>query len=603
MSHVANRMTRTDTFLRAVGSLWFAGVLLVLLLVAMACATVFESLHGTDLALAEFYHSWWFVLLLAALGINVLAAVLVRLPLKAQQVGFFITHAAILVTLGGALVTEYFGVRGQVGLVEGQTATQFNLAGRETLLIHGEARQDSYSIEMDEFPPKPLQEAEIRWPDHQLSDGTQVEVLRYLPDSTWEPKITNDNPAARYAVEIAFAPPGREDPQWIFAGQSVGVDGVEVAFRRVEDREELRRLVDTASTPASQPASKGLITVEYEGQTFAFPLEQGLGKPVPLGETGYTAQVVRYLPHATVGANNKVVNASDQPINPYVEVEFTGPEGKEIERAFARFPEFSRMHGSTSAQSFKLTFQSSAEQAPSAPVEVLESDDGEMYVRFSRKGMQRTAQPIEVGKAVGSPWPGRELTVIRRYDHARLDWSLLPVEPVGANRTSAVLVRLSAADGRAEAWVQKYQRRPLTVGSSRYEVTYMDASRPLGFELTLDQFRIGYYPGGMRPRSFESHVTALHPATGRNESRVISMNHPAKLGGYTLYQSSYRQENGQTASFLSVSRDPGQHIVFAGYIAMIVGMLIVLGTRVASSRRRAASGGDFGSGKQETIDR
>lgn len=64
--------------LRAIGSLWFAVVLLVLLLVAMACATVFESTRGTEQALAAFYDSWWFELLLALLAVNVLSAVLVR---------------------------------------------------------------------------------------------------------------------------------------------------------------------------------------------------------------------------------------------------------------------------------------------------------------------------------------------------------------------------------------------------------------------------------------------------------------------------------------------------------------------------------------------
>ena len=67
-------------FLRVVGSLWFAALLLVLLSVAMACATVFESTHGTERALHIFYRSAWFEGLLALVGLNVLAAVVVRLP-------------------------------------------------------------------------------------------------------------------------------------------------------------------------------------------------------------------------------------------------------------------------------------------------------------------------------------------------------------------------------------------------------------------------------------------------------------------------------------------------------------------------------------------
>ncbi|MFA5864317.1 MAG: hypothetical protein WC975_06480 [Phycisphaerae bacterium] len=41
--------------LRIFGSLWFAAVILMLLLVAMACATVFESTRGTEQTLVEFY--------------------------------------------------------------------------------------------------------------------------------------------------------------------------------------------------------------------------------------------------------------------------------------------------------------------------------------------------------------------------------------------------------------------------------------------------------------------------------------------------------------------------------------------------------------------
>ena len=46
----------------------------MLLVVAMACATVFESSVGTEQALAAFYKSWWFRALLGLVGVNMLAA-------------------------------------------------------------------------------------------------------------------------------------------------------------------------------------------------------------------------------------------------------------------------------------------------------------------------------------------------------------------------------------------------------------------------------------------------------------------------------------------------------------------------------------------------
>ncbi len=127
-------MSFPRSVLRAVGSLWFAAVLLVLLLVAMACATVVESTDGTERALADFYTDWWFKALLALVGVNVLAAMLLRFPFTRRHIGFVLTHGGIIVTLLGALVTQHHGVNGRVALAEGESADQFT-AGGETLAL------------------------------------------------------------------------------------------------------------------------------------------------------------------------------------------------------------------------------------------------------------------------------------------------------------------------------------------------------------------------------------------------------------------------------------------------------------------------------------
>jgi cytochrome c-type biogenesis protein CcsB len=67
------------------------------------------------------------------------------------------------------------------------------------------------------------------------------------------------------------------------------------------------------------------------------------------------------------------------------------------------------------------------------------------------------------------------------------------------------------------------------------------------------------------------------------------MNHELHHRGFALYQSSYRQENGQQATVLSVSKDPGQNLVFTGYITLIAGMIIVLATRIAQARELAGA--------------
>jgi cytochrome c biogenesis protein ResB len=136
-------------------------------------------------------------------------------------------------------------------------------------------------------------------------------------------------------------------------------------------------------------------------------------------------------------------------------------------------------------------------------------------------------------------------------------------------------------------WIQKFSPWSATFGDTRYELVYGDKTVPLGFTLKLDRFEEGYYPGTSRPRSFESHVTITDPVTGRRQSRVISMNNPTDYGGYSMFQSSRKPVGQRMMSVLSVARDPGQMIVFTGYIGAMAGMLIVLGTRIADRRRMA----------------
>ena len=143
-----NGSDRMQRLLRTVGSLWFAAVLLSLLLFAMACATVFESTHGSERTLATYYHAWWFQMLLALLGVNILATLIVRYPFSRRQVGFVITHVSILLIFGGALLTAAFGVDGTLALVEGESEHLVSVGG-STLTVLDEQRGPRESLNLE----------------------------------------------------------------------------------------------------------------------------------------------------------------------------------------------------------------------------------------------------------------------------------------------------------------------------------------------------------------------------------------------------------------------------------------------------------------------
>jgi len=578
--------------LRALGSLWFAAVLLVLLLVAMACATVFESAHGTEQARVVFYQSRWFEWLLAMLAINVLAAVLLRYPFAKRQVGFVVTHLSILVIMGGALVTKHYGIDGQVGLLEGETVKHFRIRQDSLtatkLGLHssrsGNSEMARRSIDLSPSVSGGFRAVDVTGSPILRMDDLHIKVARYLPDSVAVRHVVNDHPDLQPAIEVSLSASGRDDPTWVFSDHTAEAPSATVLFRLITSDEELKRLV--AATPATQPVSQGVVKAEHKGSSFEFPLEMCTDQAQPIDQTGYTIRVLRYWPHAIVGPDNELESASDRPINPAIEVELDGPTGKVKRLAFARFPEFWSMHQRKQDNEIKVTFVTPAFDIPSVPIEVLSGPDGDMYVRFNTGRTEVVTEKLELGVPTASPWPNLVFTVLRRFDHAHVERVVEPVEPVRADRVPALSITLNTAHESREIWARKNVPERLQLDDNVYEITYEDKVVSLGFDLTLDRFEIGHYPGTKRPRSFESHVTVLEPVTGRKQSRVISMNHPARFGGYTLYQSSYRQDGDRTASYLSVSWDPGQPIVFAGYIGVTMGMAWVLGVRMVNRRRR-----------------
>jgi cytochrome c biogenesis protein ResB len=157
---------------------------------------------------------------------------------------------------------------------------------------------------------------------------------------------------------------------------------------------------------------------------------------------------------------------------------------------------------------------------------------------------------------------------------------------VRKDRVPAVLLDVDNPSGTTSLWLRKYKPKTFAANGSFYDVMYGNKRVPLEFSVTLKDFEIGRYPGTMRPRSFESQITFVDSASGGKVNRVVSMNHPTEFGGYMFYQSSYQEQGEKMVSVLSVSRDPGQPIVFVGYVGTLAGMLLVLGRRILAQRGR-----------------
>jgi len=555
------------------GSLWFAVVLIVLLLVAMASATVFEVMHGTEQTLIHFYGAWWFGGLLFLLGINVFCSLVVRYPFSRRQIGFVVTHASILLVLLGAFITRQFGIDGQVTILEGQTAKEFDVR-QEVIAAVNRSEHQSSMVQLD-----PALTGSLLAVDHppvaQMQLGkVDVRTLKFVPDSNSVPRVVDDNPTSRPAVEVSLSEDGRSNPVWVLANPGPEMESDIIRFCTAANRTELDRLL--ARGTATKPASIGFIKIAYQKLVYEISVDESFKVPMKIGQTGLTVRTLRYMPHATVGADKRVTNASEEPINPAIEVEIAGPGVNEKRLCFSQFPEFSSMHQKKNAiPGLSVVFVRPTGVEPALPIEVIGGPGKDLYVRFSNGGVSSGWKQVTLGTPIDTPWAGQKFAVLRRFERARMDWGVVPVSPTRKDRRPALLLEVKTSHTTQELWLQKDMPRSVVLDGCQYEFIYSNKVIPLGFDLTLDEFQVGYYPGGSHPRSFESRITITDPATGKSLSRVISMNNPVTFKGYSFYQSSYQRGDGRDASVLSVAWDPGKPVVFTGYITMMIGVLLV----------------------------
>lgn len=106
--------------------------------------------------------------------------------------------------------------------------------------------------------------------------------------------------------------------------------------------------------------------------------------------------------------------------------------------------------------------------------------------------------------------------------------------------------------------------------------------RQLPFRVSLDDFRVEYYPGTQAPMDFVSRLTFT--TDGKTDGRVVSMNRIASCRHYRFYQAGYDADG--LGATLAVAYDPwGIGITYAGYLLLLAAMVYSLADRQGRFRR------------------
>ena len=115
-------------------------------------------------------------------------------------------------------------------------------------------------------------------------------------------------------------------------------------------------------------------------------------------------------------------------------------------------------------------------------------------------------------------------------------------------------------------------------------LAFQPATRPLPFSVKLIDFRKKEYPGTSVASAFESDLEITDASRGLRLSKTISMNHPLTYRGYTIFQASFIEGAVET-TVLSVRKDSGTPPVYAGFITVVSGLLLMFYLRPNGSEK------------------
>ncbi|MHB8971082.1 MAG: cytochrome c biogenesis protein ResB [Pirellulaceae bacterium] len=594
---------------QAVASLKLAVALLVLLATVLAWATILEASRGREMAQWYVYASPWFIGLLGLLGVNILAATLIRRPWRKRQVGFVITHAGLLVLLVGAMQTFQYGIEGQVTLREGDRTDKVLLRHRSLITVdrpNGAGRLSSQFT----FQPGAVDWREGKTLEFAESQSLGLNVLKFYryarPHIDWvADALDNQGPALRLALSDRTGQTITED--WLTAstyGGEVLIGPTRYVLMPIPVESMLQ---DFLQPPTDDLGTAGVLSMHFGGKMYRARIDDQKGQTVPLGDSGVSVEIVDYYADAKPTSNGrKFVGRSDKPRNPMLELRVHLPGAAEPVRqlAFAKAP-LLNLDG-VSGHVCPVKFWYHHANIPQTPGAVfLQTPAGKLYCRRVVEGS--LAEPAEVvlnaKVSVGGQF---DISVIKHLPQARREITFTPLEPgmqPASSDEAAVLVDLTVDGENRQLWLSRgegeFGMQTVFTPQGFVAVTFGYQQMPLGFTVELEKFQRSVNPGHAGDAAFASRVKLLDPEQDTPLSREISMNEPLTHGQFTFYQSSFQELPGNIQmSVLTAAYDPGRLCKYLGSLMICGGIVIMFTMRshvfqnmpTIRGRRRVTSG-------------
>jgi len=299
--HMKTPKTPLIRWLQFLGKVQFTTVLLLGGAIIMTAGTVLESRGSREIAWAAVYGTAWFDVFLFLIGVNLIVAVINRIPIRRQQWPFVLTHFAIVVLLVGAWISRTWGFEGRLFIDEGSREQRLYLDASEIrtrwtpppdTTAGGEVVEARFALP----PHRPWADRVLREEDER---GPGIRIAEYIPDGVLEYELREAGPPNPAGVEFLLTSGQQQLRSWLIA------DDPSYARRDLGALEVELRQMD--SKPTARPAKpriavllgpSGELLLQASGPDGVGPL-----RPTALGRSesiaGFGLRVERVIAHAS----------------------------------------------------------------------------------------------------------------------------------------------------------------------------------------------------------------------------------------------------------------------------------------------------------------
>jgi cytochrome c-type biogenesis protein CcsB len=573
--------TPTSLFIRSLrflGKVQFTTVLLLAGVVIMTIGTILESRGSREIAWSAVYGTAWFDVFLFLIGVNLVIAVINRIPIQRHLWPFVLTHFAIVLLLAGAWISRSFGYEGRMMIYEGDEESQIYMEATEIRVRwHGGPGAAAGGEVVETGYPQPRHGPRTGRTLQKAAQGVpEIRIAEYLPDGMVSAEVREGPAGSPPGIEFLLSGGPRRVKGWLIADDPQfgrrDFGSVEVEFRRA-DPDGLAE-----NRPHVGEISHGdvFISLSDGGAPVQIHLPENVGEEVPVG-SGMVASVREFFQRARV-VKGKLSETASGGLNPAAVVEIRSGSRTEVHTVFSRHPEYNAVRGREPDRPLVAAVRLAVAPRVSKPrMAIVLGPDEELHLQLTTVSGPSPAFPVAVGRSVSVTALGLDLRLERLLPNARAEFGVKP-SPAG-NGDGRAYVRLEAdLSGTSRSlWLQRGGAwAEVSLGDGgKLAASFGPETRTLPFAIALEEFELIRYPGSSRPAEYRSRVQVKPAAANlplRNE--VISMNRPLDVAGFRLFQSSYRPgEAGKPdATILTVAYDPGVPIVYFSFLLLILGI-------------------------------